>query len=853
MLNTISETYSLKTVLIGTALLILCGYFGMFYVYYSDTLGSITLPYFEDFSEESRVEYRQIGGNWTLENASLVQQDSSLVDIMAVIPALELDSAEAYEFSATVNVLDGPKGGGLAFNLQDHTTVISSHMVRLGTDQGQDYLIYGYFDDNRQFVTQGSANPENLPNEFKLGVVVDGDSYVILLNEEVITDSVPVIYAGGSLGLTTWYSKVAFDNVVVKQPGAPSPSTALDAPVEALIEEPKAETVVAEVVSEVPVNQNQNPAVIIDGTHSNASWPGEVLVPGASYRYDFAGDGDFNYKTFTGDWAINEGSFVQNDIQLVDVAAAINDIYLSETAQYEFKSDFNTLEGPKGAGLIFNMQRSTGIQDSHMLRLGNNGTNDFLIFGYFDDQGVFNQQGAQSVSGLANQGTLAVNVGENTYSIILNDQTLAVDIPLVYRGGGVGITTWKSRVAFDNLNVSVFDGSTVIAPEQSEPVVVASERVEVEPVVSSLPFFEDFSNGEEHFFTEVGGNWQLRDEMLVQLNAAVADVLAIVPGINLGTEEPYNFSTQFEIIEGSNGAGLMFNLQNSDSIREGHLVRFGSNGDTNYMVYGYFDENRSFSPQGTAEPPPLTGIVNVGVSVNGNVYNILVNEEIVARDIPLVYLGGRVALTSWNSSLAFDNVSVEENFIDDSIAEPEPEPAMASNEDEVAQVEPVTADSTAESESEASVSESEPEPVVASNEDEVAQTEPATADSTAESEDFFANPRPINSYFKAELDASTSFSNWRAIAGEWEILEEGIVHSSDQEVNSLIAHANLFDTYILKVNFEMGQGAGGSGVAFNISSIETIAGTHIVRFIDDESILWGYFDDAGVYVEQGTT
>ena len=115
----------------------------------------------------------------------------------------------------------------------------------------------------------------------------------------------------------------------------------------------------------------------------------------------------------------------------------------------------------------------------------------------------------------------------------------------------------------------------------------------------------------------------------------------------------HDFSTNLQILEGPKGGGLVFNSQSTDSVRESHIVRFGSNDGNDYLIYGYFDENRSFNPQGSAQPPAFSEAAKLGVSVTGSTYDILVNDEVIARDIPLVYLGGRVGLTTWNSSVGF--------------------------------------------------------------------------------------------------------------------------------------------------------------------------------------------------------
>ena len=339
--NTESIYRSYLPPLILTGLLIVLGNGLIYYYYYSDVFWPRTLPYFEDFTADERVEYRQVGGSWKLEDERLIQQDASLVDILAVIPALELEVGQPYEFSTNISVLEGPKGGGIVFNMQDRGTVVESHLIRLGTNEGNDYLIYGYFEEDRNFNVQGSANPEGLPNEFKLGVKTDGVTYSVLLNDAVVAEGIELIHEGGSLALTTWRSKVAFDNVSVVGPDQPimvEGETVVgegEAPAQTAGGEQasgqQAETVV---VQQVPAQQSetiivQQPQTVQVAIEEPApdDGSGVPVMPALGvlpYFEDFTDKTELDFPIVNGEWALQDGTIAQTNPQLVDVVSNVD-------------------------------------------------------------------------------------------------------------------------------------------------------------------------------------------------------------------------------------------------------------------------------------------------------------------------------------------------------------------------------------------------------------------------------------------------------------------------------------------------------------------------------------------------
>src|SRR5579871_5348424 len=112
--------------------------------------------------------------------------------------------------------VSGPKGGGLLFNMQDDDDREQSQLVRFGIDpQSVPYLVWGYFDQNLNFTSQGSITPDtSLTNATgaTLGVTVHGQQYDISVNGDTVQANVPLQYYGGHVALTTWFSQISFDN-----------------------------------------------------------------------------------------------------------------------------------------------------------------------------------------------------------------------------------------------------------------------------------------------------------------------------------------------------------------------------------------------------------------------------------------------------------------------------------------------------------------------------------------------------------------------------------------------------------------------------------------------------------------
>lgn len=409
-----TEPLSLRltiSALVLAILLWLVGNSALFLIIYGDALEPLTLPYLETFSSTQRLAYRQFGGRWRLQEQTLVQNDPAQADQFAVLP-FHLAPEQNYQFDAYVKVLAGANGAGLAFNMQQKDDLRQSHMVRLGANEGRTYLVFGYFDENDAFIEQGSQPSIDLTQGATLRVLVQNDTYTILLDDQIQQAAVPLHYAGGYVGLLTWFSSVAFDNVAI-----------------------------------TPINLNA--IVAADPTATEAAAP--ITEPTILFAQNFADTVDQSqWQALSGDWQFTDDALVQQKERGFDYS-------ISHTARFEqfvLRTRFRHEAGTAGGGVLFNRPDTEIAKRGHMVRYDQGKA---LIWGYFDEQGEFVAQGYQAVEPPGDQvHTVQINSDGTSYAILLDKIVIAQDVPLISKTGYIGLTASQSVVAFESVEVTAF-------------------------------------------------------------------------------------------------------------------------------------------------------------------------------------------------------------------------------------------------------------------------------------------------------------------------------------------------------------------------------------------------------------
>lgn len=337
---------------------------------------------------------------------------------------------------------------------------------------------------------------------------------------------------------------------------------------------------------------------------------------------------------------------------------------------------------------------------------------------------------------------------------------------------------------------------TRLAPSQAESVTL------------ELPYYADYTDSNAlNLYVPFGGDWAVRDQMIVQLSPSGYDLGTVIP-LQIPIDQPYLFETSIRYFDGDHGGGILFNAQQPGTRQKSHMARFNTADDgTWWLIYGYFDDGSAFIGQGSVQldgmprdPAPHT----LGVQVSGAVYTLLVDNQPVVTDMTLQYQGGAVGLITAAAQVGFSNVRVEA----------------------------LTAETTALPESASATAEA------------VTQIETPTASDPALNE---------TALYTTNFTEEGTASRWLPLSGAW-VTETGAMVQTQPEGFDLSTLLNLpfSPPYTLSVTLRHREGTGG-GVLFNIPDPASNAGGTMVRYFEDGTVLaWGYFDSSGAFNGQGS-
>lgn len=562
------------------------------------------LPQYQPFDSDELSGYINIAGEWEVRDGTLVQLSPTGYDLIMAVPLNNVGPDQPYEMTARLNFLSEQRGGGFVFNMAQATVRQKSHMVRFNLDGDALYLIYGYYDDASNFTGQGDVRLDFVPAQgdwTALTVQITGETYQLLVNDVVVASQIPAQYRGGSIGLTTSNSQVAFDDLLVRvwdptesipvvdaQP-TPGPDTPIDTP--------PTETV--EVVDTTDTTTTQ----VFQDTFNNEA------------------GGESPWVAFSGTWAFETGAFVQGQADGFDFGAGYTG--QSFTPPYTLQVTLQHREGI-GGGVLFNMAQPNDKLQALMVRYGPE--DGAIMWGYFDEGGAFIGVGNAAVP-LAQQEAhqMTITVNPDTYTIAIDGQPIAQDIPANYRGGYIGLTASQSVVAFSSVEV-LAEGSTTDITEQE--------------------------------FSAITGQWETVDGITTQTETAQADFIA---GVGVFAEV-FQVSVQVKLPEDPElsdaGGGLVFHMNGRDDPTQGHMVRFGNGGTE--LLWGRYDAQGVFLGEGgvpleldNTQPHTLT------LTVAAESYSIAVDDEILIENIPLQSTSGWMGLVSFRGNVQFSAFGLE--------------------------------------------------------------------------------------------------------------------------------------------------------------------------------------------------
>jgi len=322
-------------------------------------------------------------------------------------------------------------------------------------------------------------------------------------------------------------------------------------------------------------------------------------------------------------------------------------------------------------------------------------------------------------------------------------------------------------------------------------------RAKIGPVEAfdtfTLPYNETFVDAEiKRWFTN-GGKWSLGGRALVQ-NAEGSEGSNIFIPHWLPENEPYRFSVDVTLDEGSQAAGINFNAQYPDIQQNHQRVYLTREGSQLELVAGTVDETDGFQVQETVMVPSSSNSVRLEVLVDENTYDVHVNGQPLIQVLPLTNFNGLVGLYAIGSPTFFDNLSV-------------------------------------------------------STLDGVYSEQLSDIDSLAESGDLLESGEVL---YTSSFKGDNGSKGWTSFSGDWQV-DAGMLTQLDPVGFDLgIGYEDKsFQGYELQLSLQHLVGSGG-GVLFNMPSPNQLNGAHMVRYSDrSEAIFWGYFDDTGTFQGQG--
>jgi len=323
-----------------------------------------------------------------------------------------------------------------------------------------------------------------------------------------------------------------------------------------------------------------------------------------------------------------------------------------------------------------------------------------------------------------------------------------------------------------------------------------------------FPYQDNFVTADILQYPSFGGDWDVRDETLVQISTTGFDLGIIVP-MDISDEQAYSYSVDMRYLGGTMGGGLIFNSQNGRNRQQSHMVRFNVDDNRMWMIYGYFGDDSNFTGQGSVPleiTPDNADWQRPGVLVGVDSYAVTLNGDILVDDIPLEYFGGAIGLNTSASQVAFDNLVVEAwdntGTTDTTIETPVESEIVAT---------PVVTDT---------------ETVVATNDETV----------------FVDN-------FDVEGDAA---SLWLPFSGEWQFVDGSFAQNQREGFDLGAGYNQAFGDVTVTTTFRHLEGQG-AGILFNMQSPDSQWNSHMVRYVHDADFLfWGYFDETGTFNGQGS-
>jgi len=509
---------------------------------------------------------------------------------------------------------------------------------------------------------------------------------------------------------------------------------------------------------------------------------------------------DVNLKRWfsqTGVWTIRTGTLMQT-VGGEEAGQLHIPLKVPEDAPYHVSVFITLKKDTKQAGLSFNAQYPDLIAKQHRIYIDRlNAETLELVSGYMDETGAFVTQARVPLSLNTTEFRLDVYVFGNSYLVQVNGQRMIENRPLFYQNGMVG---------FYALGSTIFDTYKLTAAENQDPGdMVYTSDFDLEPGGAG--------------WVPISGAWQIASQQMAQTDPTFTEAAI---GYETGAFENYTVRATFNHLDGQ-GAGVLFNMPSPYSINGAHLVRYSD--ETDAIIWGYYDSKGVFTRQGFVDASPAGEAAHaIQVFSGADSYDVFLDEEMIARDAPLVSHQGAVGLVTSRSSAAFSYVEVF--------------PLFGTTSDPVAAVTQATATR---------------QPTATP---EIPPTTTATQQPT---HTVASTPMSMVTVgggdfpYRGVFDGKLSDAGWEILNGDWKFQDGNFVQNrADGYDFAAVYTKTAFEHYSIQTGFSHVEGSG-AGLLFNMPNTDRLAGASMARYSDrrDNAIVWGYFDGTGVYKNQG--
>lgn len=364
-----------------------------------------------------------------------------------------------------------------------------------------------------------------------------------------------------------------------------------------------------------------------------------------------------------GDWAIRDGALVQ-ETESVEAAHLFVPHWLPESQPYHLTLQIAMADTTRATGIDFNAQYPRVYTQHHRVFVSRNGEQLELVAGYVGEIGGFQTQLAVPISPTLQTYTLDLLVDESIYNVQLDGKTLIYKRPLFYQGGLIGMYSADGPSTFDNMNLEAAEAGTADAsPAAAEEATQDESDVAPEstPASIELPAASNVKAGSgvggqipfSDKWVPFSGDWQVVDGALSQLDA---DGIDFSIGYQGGVFESYALRVSLSHLKGV-GGGLLFNMPSPSQLNGAHMVRYSDTADA--IFWGYYDEDGAFTGQGYAKLSPA-GQAKHSFEITSaeTTYDIYLDDQLIARDIPLIHNSGYLGLITSRSAVTYDLVNV---------------------------------------------------------------------------------------------------------------------------------------------------------------------------------------------------